>query len=196
MHMAQKQAEPSTESRARARTRNAIIDAAIATLRENPAASLGDVAAAAGVGRTTVHRYFPERADLLNAIGARVLEQIQIATERARPHDGPAPAALDRLCQEYFEVGDGLSLMFENPQLIAWEGWQEETPADRALLDLLRRGRRAGAFDPEMSPEWIVQALWALLFAAWSHAREDGVTRHTALTMCLRSLHKMVGTAP
>ncbi|MEU1179064.1 helix-turn-helix domain-containing protein [Streptomyces sp. NPDC005820] len=50
-------------------TRRAILDAAITLLATDPTASLSEVAAAAGVGRTTVHRYFPERSDLLAAIG-------------------------------------------------------------------------------------------------------------------------------
>ena len=53
---------------ARGRTRKAILDAAIGVLATDPAASLGQIADAADVGRTTLHRYFPERADLLTAL--------------------------------------------------------------------------------------------------------------------------------
>ncbi|MDQ3577436.1 MAG: TetR/AcrR family transcriptional regulator, partial [Actinomycetota bacterium] len=53
-------ADPAEQTRgARARTRRAILDAAISVLSRNPAASLAEVAEAAQVGRTTVHRYFP-----------------------------------------------------------------------------------------------------------------------------------------
>jgi AcrR family transcriptional regulator len=67
------------ESGTRARTRRAILDAAVVLLAGDPTASLGDVAAAAGVGRTTVHRYFPERSDLLAAISTDVLDKVEAA---------------------------------------------------------------------------------------------------------------------
>ena len=51
--------------------------------------SLGEVAAAASVGRTTLHRYFPERSDLLAAIAVHPLEQVAAATERAGLETAP-----------------------------------------------------------------------------------------------------------
>ncbi|MGI5164582.1 TetR/AcrR family transcriptional regulator [Spirillospora sp. CA-253888] len=183
-------ARPAAQNGTRARTRRAILDAAVTTLSTTPTASLGDVAAAAGVGRTTVHRYFPERADLLKAIGAHVLEQVGEATDRARLDEGPAAAALERVCQEYFEISRGLTLMFENPQLVDWEGWEEDTAADRALLDLIARGQAEGDLDPELPPEWVQQTLWALLYTAWEHVRERGASKHAALSLCLRTLRK------
>lgn len=47
------------ETGARERTRGAIVDAAIARLAADAGAPLSDIAAAARVSRTTVHRYFP-----------------------------------------------------------------------------------------------------------------------------------------
>ena len=75
----------------------------------------GEVAAAAGVGRTTLHRYFAERSDLLSALAVHVLEQVAAATERAAPTHGPAPEALGRICREYFELGDVLTVLFNEP---------------------------------------------------------------------------------
>ena len=57
-----------SESATKVRTRRAILDAAVGALARDASASLAEVASAAGVGRTTVHRYFPERADLLRAL--------------------------------------------------------------------------------------------------------------------------------
>ncbi|MBA9001698.1 TetR/AcrR family transcriptional regulator [Thermomonospora cellulosilytica] len=181
---------PPAETGPRARTRRAILDAAVSLLSKNPAASLGDVAAAAGVGRTTVHRYFPERSDLLTAISADLLAKIAMATDRARVHRGTALEALERLCQEYFELGDGLLLVFEDPEIMNWEGWQEETDADRALLGLVERGHAEGSIDPAMDPHWVQQVMWSLLYAAWQHSRDDCVPRHAALAACLRTLKK------
>ncbi|MEU6040493.1 TetR/AcrR family transcriptional regulator [Actinomadura sp. NPDC047616] len=180
------------EGGTRARTRRAILDAAVTVLSTDPGASLSDVAAAAGVGRTTVHRYFPERSDLLAAMGRDVLDRIAEATDRARLDDGPAPKALERLCQEFFELGDRLMLAFEMPQLMDWSGWDECTPADLALRGLIERGHAEGTIDPEMDVEWIPNLLWGLLYTAWQHAREHKMPRHAALTLCLRTLRKSI----
>jgi AcrR family transcriptional regulator len=180
------------ESGTRARTRRAILDAAVQVLSQHSGASLAEVAAAAGVGRTTMHRYFPERADLLAGISSDLLERVAAATERARPEAGPAVAALERLCQAYFDLGDGLLLTMNEPYLFTEPAWQEETESDRALLRLVERGHAEGTMDPGLSPEWVQTVLWSLLYAAWMHARDNDVPEHEALALCLRTLRKVV----
>ncbi len=186
--------EPGTppESGTRARTRRAILDAGVRVLSQQSGASLGEVAAAAGVGRTTMHRYFPERADLLAGITNDLLEQVAAATERARPEAGPAVAALERLCQAYFTLGDGLLLSLNEPHLFTDPAWQEQSEPDRALLRLVERGHAEGTIDPELSPEWVQTVLWSLLYAAWMHARDSDVPDLDALAVCLRTLRKAV----
>jgi AcrR family transcriptional regulator len=181
------------ESGTRARTRRAILDAAVRVLSQQPNASLAEVAAAAGVGRTTMHRYFPERADLLTGITNDLLEKIAAATERARPDTGPAMAALERLCQAYFDLGDGILLTVNEPHLFTDAAWSQESETDRTLLRLVKRGQAEGAIDPDLTPEWVQNVLWALLYAAWMHARDDDVPEHDALALCLRTLRKAVG---
>ncbi|MEG3629571.1 TetR/AcrR family transcriptional regulator [Streptomyces poriticola] len=188
--MAEQQRIAMAESGTRTRTRRAILDAAVALLSKDAGASLADVATAAGVGRTTVHRYFPERSDLLAAIGTEVLENVAEATERARLDEDAVPRALERLCQEYFELGAGLTLMFDSPQLMTWSGWDEETPADRALFRLVERGHAEGSVDAEMTPEWVQSVLWSLLYSAWELSRSRGASKHAALSLCLRTLNK------
>ncbi|WP_435061755.1 TetR/AcrR family transcriptional regulator [Amycolatopsis thermoflava] len=53
--------------RARDRTRSAILSAAATLLGRDYQAKLAEIANAAGVGRTTLHRYFPDRATLIKA---------------------------------------------------------------------------------------------------------------------------------
>jgi AcrR family transcriptional regulator len=186
--------EPRTtvESSTRARTRRAILDAGVRVLAQQPSASLAEVATAAGVGRTTMHRYFPERADLLAGISTDLLEQIAAATDRARLDEGPALAALERLCQAYFALHEGLLLMVSEPQLFTGPEWEPETESDRALLRLVERGHAEGTIDPTLTPQWVQSVLWSLLYGAWLYARGDDVTEHDALALCLRTLRKAV----
>jgi hypothetical protein len=118
--------------------------------------------------------------------------QVETATERARLDDGPAAKALERLCQEYFELGDGLTLMFDTPQLTNWSDWDEETPADRHFLHTVRRGHTEGSIDAELHEEWVRNLVWALLYTAWEHTRTTGTPKHSALTLCLHTLRKAI----
>ena len=52
-----------------------ILDAAIACLTERPTASMADIAKRAGLGRVTLYGHFASRAELLEAVVVRVLEQ-------------------------------------------------------------------------------------------------------------------------
>jgi AcrR family transcriptional regulator len=184
--------EAVAETGVRARTRRAILDAAVETLTRQPGASLGDIATAANVGRTTVHRYFPERADLIDAVSADALEKAAHATVRARLDEGPAPAALARLCQEFFEFGDVFMLLFTMPDLLTREEWQEETESDRMLLRLIERGHQEGTIDPDLPAVWVQQLLWSVLYTAWEQTRDYKMPKHDALSLCLRTLAKAI----
>lgn len=181
-------ADPADQTRgARARTRRAILDAAITALSRNPAASLAEVAEAAQVGRTTLHRYFPERSDLLDAVSADVLSRIDAAVRRARPEEGSGRAALLRVCGELFDLGDLLTLVLGG-RLSERPEWQECTDADLALIALVQRGQDDGSISPDLTHEWLQRLLWSLLSAAEAHSRETSASRHDALAMALHSI--------
>lgn len=179
------------ETATRARTRSAILAAAIDVLAADSGASLSDVAAAARVSRTTVHRYFPERSDLLAAVADEALRRVAAATERARLDQGPAPTALERAFREYFDLIGPLSLMFTGAIEIADEDWTRyETAPDRSVGAAVARGQADGTIDPTLPADWIENLLWALLYTSWSYGRENDVPRQTALDLCVQSLRK------
>jgi AcrR family transcriptional regulator len=182
-----------TETGARARTRREIVSAAVGALAKDPGASLADVAAAAQVSRTTVHRYFAERSDLLAAVTADAMEQVLAAMRRAGLDRGPAPDALARLCREYFELNEVLTLLFSGVVELREEDWPcGEEDAGRGLADTVARGQAEGTIDPEITGAWIEHLLWTFLYAAWSFAAERGVPRHEALDLCLLSLRRAI----
>ncbi|MDG4764065.1 helix-turn-helix domain containing protein [Solwaraspora sp. WMMD406] len=182
------------ETATRARTRRAILDAAVIVLSRDPAASLGDIAVEAGVGRTTLHRYFPERTDLLDGLGHHVLDRIAAATDRAQPDRGSALAAIERLCQEYFALGGALAMICNDPQIACRPEWNQETDADRSMLRLIERGHADGSIDPEVDPRWAQQMLWALLYASWQYVNDHAAPRYQVLDQCLRTLRKALGS--
>lgn len=183
-------------SDSRNRTRQAVVAAAITTLAADPTGSLGQIAATAGVSRTTVHRYFPERADVLEAVAAEVVTRVCDATDRARLGHGPAPGAIERLVREYAELGDVLTIMFTAAVVIADEAWSAaERPADAALADAVRRGQAEGSIDGELPEGWVENVIWAQLYTAWAYARAADVPRQDAIDLCVRSVRKVLAPA-
>ena len=180
------------ESGSRTRTRQAIVDAAIGVLSRNPAAPLGDVAAAANVGRTTLHRYFAERADLITALRVEAVDRLCQATARARVAEDTGATAIRRLCQEYFDLGDVLSLIFNEQLQLSDADWQHAAQCDTAFVEMVERGHRDGTVDPELPSSWIQSLIWSQLYAGWSYLREQGVSRHDALRLILRSIEGAV----
>ncbi|MGL5909161.1 MAG: TetR/AcrR family transcriptional regulator [Phycicoccus sp.] len=187
------------ETGVRSRTRQAILDAAVTVLARRSGASLADIAEEARVGRTTVHRYFAERADLLDALSLDVLGRIRAAHERVRLQEGTGRDALVRLCRELFDLGDVLVVvMVAEPVLWERPEWQEEDEHHRAVLEAVRRGHADGSIDPRLDPRWVAEGLlWSMLYSGvtWSQGGE-GRSRHDGLAMAVRSLDGALRPTP
>ena len=175
-------------SQIRPETRAAIIEAAFLVYGERPTASLGDVAARAGVGRATLHRYFPGRAELMRALAFTAMEELDRAVE-----EKTAGA-------ETYE--DGLRLAFHAMVPLANRQWflanegleadEEIAAAYRRSLDELREDVEAakaeGAFAAEVPTAWIVEAIENLTYAAWSLVRAGEATPKQAADFAWRTL--------
>ncbi|MFC0505530.1 TetR/AcrR family transcriptional regulator [Micromonospora costi] len=183
-------------SGSRARTRQAIVEAAIDLLGRNPAASLGDIAAAAEVGRTTLHRYFTDRADLLRAVSAEASARLERATAQARMADGTGASAVRRLCQEYFDLGTVLSIIFNESLLSADQGWSGAGGCDPAFVAMVERGHRDGTIDPELPVDWVQSLIWSQLYAGWAYRAETGASRHDVLRLVLRTVDGAIAPRP
>ena len=104
------------------RNRASILVAAPRVLRRNPAASVAEIAAEAGLGRMTVYGHFKTRAELIDAAvteslgrGEDILAQV--------PLDGPPAEAFGRLIESSW------TLLNEARGLLA--AAQEELPSER-----------------------------------------------------------------
>lgn len=184
------------ESGSRARTRQAIIDAAIDVLGRNTTATLQEIATAAEVGRTTLHRYFAERSDLVNAVRETGVTRLSEAHDRARLTDGTGAEALRRLCQEYFDLGNLLSLIFSEPQLVSDDNWADTNGCEPGFAAMVERGHHDGSIDPELPPEWVQSLMWSQLYAGWSYLSLGGNSRHHVLHLVLRTVSGAVTVPP
>jgi AcrR family transcriptional regulator len=173
----------------RSRTRRAILAAAASVLARDRAATLPDIAEAAGVGRTTLHRYFPDRESLIEAAVEDSIQAISQSVAEAALDQGPSMDALRRAVAAMVAVGDRLMFVFGDPRVL--QGYRAPdgvVPPSDPVLDLIKRGQAEGAFDPEVSASWIQHVLWVLVYRGCEDADSGELPRHGITATVIRTL--------
>jgi AcrR family transcriptional regulator len=176
----------------RARTRQAVLDAAASVWARDFSASLSTIAERAEVSRSTLHRYFTDRQALIDALLLDSLARLEA------PDDGSAPTtsaidALEQYLRAGVEMGDRVIFLFSDPT--RFDGnphWSAEDGDDemRALMD---RAREEGDIAPGIPTSWAVNLYYALLYSAAEVSNQD-LPRHVAADLAVRSFRR--GVAP
>ena len=133
---------PRPSSRADAR-RNAqrILEVTAELIAADPATTLEQVATRAGVSRATVYHHFASRDALLDALTEQSVGEVAAALEAARPDEGSATAAMERMLRAAWQViGRYRGLVIVNPQRI-----ERCRAADAPGAGARARARRARA---------------------------------------------------
>jgi AcrR family transcriptional regulator len=170
----------------RDRTRRAILAAAASVLARDRAATLADIAAAAQIGRSTLHRHFADREELVDAAVEDSLATLGQSVADAALGQGPPLEAMRRLVAAMVDVGDRLLFLFGDPRVL--EGRGGPAPSDRPVIELIERGQAEGVFDPEVSPGWIEHVLWALVYTAAEEVSAGRLPRHGVTPTVIRTL--------
>lgn len=178
------------------RTRRSILTAAISLLAVRPEAPMTDIAEAAGVSRSTLHRYFPDRATLRSAIDDLAQSAWVDAVRSARLGDGSGLEAFRRLCAELLDRLDVLAWWMIDTD--SWEDDEagENNPEDEAILGALARGRADGSIDPGLRSDWLQNILWAVLYAVQFAPATAGLTAFDAREQGMRTLLKTAAADP
>jgi AcrR family transcriptional regulator len=177
------------ESGTRNRTRSAILSAAASVFARNRSATLADVAEAAEVGRSTLHRYFADRDELINSVVADSYQAIQQSVVNADVEHGAPLEAMRRLVAGMVELGDRLLFLFGEPRLAEEyiEREPDQPPVVRPVIQLILRGQQDGVFTSEVSAEWIQHVLWSLVYTACEMSGRNMMSRHEATSTVIRT---------
>jgi AcrR family transcriptional regulator len=147
-----------------------LLETATSVLLKDPTAALGDVARAAGVGRTTLHKRFPTRTALIRALANDALDLVESVLSRV---DFDADDAIEDLVTRLLALGPRVEFLLRFPGLN-----RDEEIAVRMLgmdqrpLDLITR-LQGGRLRGDLPAWWILHTLYAGLFNAWE-AITDG----------------------
>jgi AcrR family transcriptional regulator len=168
------------------RNRERVLDHATRLLAHDPAAGVGEIAHAAGVGRATLYRHFPTREGLLAAIDARAHAETEAAFAASRLAEGTASEALERLVTAVLEIGDRYRFLLAEDAVKRDRRRDERFGAP--LFALLERGQAAGEFNPSMPPRWMLEVLGHVITAAVREIAEGRLDREEAPAVVTRSL--------
>ncbi|MBL1120050.1 TetR/AcrR family transcriptional regulator [Streptomyces sp. 110] len=190
--------EPGPEAagaRTRSRTRRAILGAAASVLGRDYHATLADIADAAGVGRTTLHRYFSDRTGLVSAAIEDSIAAIDESVTGAAIDQGSPIEAMRRLVTAMVAVGDRLVFLFGDPRVLEGRGTADTPdPLHDPVITLIKRGQAEGAFDPDVTPAWIQRVLWSLVYTGYQDADACGLPRHGIVSAVIRTLENGIHT--
>jgi AcrR family transcriptional regulator len=168
-----------------ARTRAAILNATASVLARERTATLPEIAAAAEVARSTLHRYFVDRDRLIHETTLDSIHVINDIIAAAATDEGPAVDAMRRLITTIAPEGDRIVFLFADPAVLR-DIPPEDQPNHEPIIRLIERGQAEGAFDPELSAEWIEITLFGLLIRGSVQAARGVVSHRSIVTSITR----------
>jgi AcrR family transcriptional regulator len=171
-----------------------ILEAAERVFAADPSATLEAVAKAAGVARTTVHRRFSSRDDLLDALVDVVNAKLREAIAGANVETAPALVALYQLTVATLDLKVDWRASWQFVDLGS-DGARGISPDNIAALDiLLKRSLNAGLLRPGVDLRWARNVYMALIHEA-ATARSGDESASEWANLIMQTLLSGVGNA-
>ena len=162
----------------------AILEAAARVLATGgEQASMNDVAAAAGVARATLYRYFPSRQALLDELARVAAEEAGARLASARVGELAAEEGVRRAVRALIEAGDPFTVIAR--ERVRPDPEQFEQRVLEPLRRLFERAQGAGEIREDIPKTWLTDALVGLVVSVLSSrpvlGREDTIAVVSAL---------------
>lgn len=188
-------AERSPDSAVRQRTRRDILSAAITVWARDFSASLGDIAERAGVSRSTLHRYYPERQQLVEAAAGEAIEALERAATASTARATTARQELEGLLEAVVVQGDAVIFLFSDvTRFTDHPGWGDQTDHDPVMVALVERAQAEGAIRSDMATKWVIDTFYSLGYIAAEGIQAGAMSLPEAIDVARRTFFGGVGT--
>ncbi len=121
------------------------------------------IAEAAGVARTTIHRRFASRQALIDVLTATAVQQLRAAIEAGRPETAPPLVALHQITANVLGTKISWRFALEQPAAPGSAAGEIQQQVARRCLELLGRVRDLGVLDPNTDLDWARRVYYALI---------------------------------
>jgi AcrR family transcriptional regulator len=183
---------------ARRSATSTLLDVATEVLVADPAASLADVAEAAGLGRTTLHKHYATRDDLMRAVAHRALDlwshAIDNVADDSRNVANRADGGLRALTEATIPIGPQLGFLWRSPILDHIPEIVERWIAvEHRNLAVLQRARAGGVIDADVPDWWLLQTFYSVVYVASEAVRSGHLAPRDAPDLVLRTMLRGIG---
>ena len=144
------------------RVADAILDGAARTFAlQGEEASMNDIAAAAGVARATVYRYFPSRQALFDELAQAAVDDAAARLASARIDEVAPEEGVVRAVRALVDVGDSFVLLAR--QRVRADSERFEVRLSRPLRALFERGQADGDIRRDIASARLTESLIGLI---------------------------------
>jgi TetR/AcrR family transcriptional repressor of mexCD-oprJ operon len=176
--------EPVPRQALQQRVAAAILDGAAQLFAvQGEQASMNDVAAAAGVARATVYRYFPNRQALVDELARAAVSDADARLTAARIDEVPPEEGIGRAVRALIEVGDSFVLLTR--ERVRSDPERFERRLTQPLRHLFERGQAAGEIRGDISSARLTESLMGMivgvLMSAAPLGKDDMIATITGL---------------
>lgn len=189
--------QPATDHRRAIAERNAaaILDATERLMGQNVPLTMSAIAAEAGVSRPTLYAHYKTTNQIVEAAVERSVVLSMAAFAEARPQDGPAFEALDRMLEaswSQFAQFEGLT-RYARQYMSPGSLHRTHEAMMAPLHALIERGRAEGAFRTDVPVDWLATMYISLAHGALEHAQAHGVRPGKGLELLKRTAADVFG---
>jgi TetR/AcrR family transcriptional repressor of mexCD-oprJ operon len=167
-----------------ARVSAAILEAAAAVFVEHgEQMSMAEVAAAAGMARATVYRYFPNREALFEALGQFAVAEAGERLQAGRLEEIAVTEAFERAVRALVGVGDSFVVVARDSARTDSAGFEQRVASP--LRGLVERAQSQGEVRDDLPASWLMESLIGIVVSGLqsrpSVGVDDTVARITSL---------------
>jgi AcrR family transcriptional regulator len=169
----------------------AVLDAAVEVLVADPSASLAEVAFAAGIGRTTLHKHYATRDDLLRAVGHRAMDRWEAAIGSVAADAG---GGLRDLAEAMISVGPYLAFLWRNPSFDhSADLGHRAKGAEAQALTVLERAQNQGVMRADVPGYWLLHTFYALVYVAGESVADGDLAPRAAPDLVVSTFLRGLG---